>query len=186
MALKTLPFKYKPIGDEYVEVGEQSCGIIELPKYGSVIPAEKIFIDEHTKDMPDTFKALCNLVEAASKASGKLKKEIWVMVQNNEILDLLQEDPEGFMELRKVQEQVSDCKRVIIATALLKYRVPGCQEITIEDVTKGELVHPKMLKHLEDFYLKELNGWEETVEEVKEEIDEDNLKKVSLEASKTT
>lgn len=178
MPTKVLPFKFKPSKELLVEVGDDSCGVIEIPRYDDITPAEKLFIDKETKDMPDTTAALFRLVENIAKESGKPKKEVWRMVQNNEVLELMEADTEGFMKLRKVQDEVEGIKRVIIATAILRSRIPQCKDWTIEDVMNKDVVHPKLLRHIEKFYQNELTGW---VAEDKDapEISDEDLKKIS-------
>ena len=83
-------------------------------------------------------------------------------------------------ELRKIQEQVAGIRQAIVATAVLKSRLPECRELTIEQVLENGFVHPRLLRHLEEFYQKELNGWpDESVEDVTgKPVKEDQLKKI--------
>lgn len=181
-----LPFKIPPSGDVYNLVGDDICGYIEIPVYGSITPAEQLFIDKHTKELPDTSKVLCTIVKSVAGSTGRPEREIWEMVRNNDINELLSNDPSGFMQLQKLTTEVEGCKRVVIATAVLKCRIPACRELTINDVTDGSIVHPRLLKHLVEFYEKELSGQEDPkVEEVTEGIDENSLKKILPEESKT-
>lgn len=186
MVTKTLPFKYKPIGEQTVEVGEPSCGIIEIPRYDDITPAEKIFIDKETKDMPDTTEALCRFIDEVARETGKPKKEIWKMVQNNDVLELMDASPKGLIELRKIQEQVDSIKRVIIAVAILKHRVKGCEDITVKDALDPQFMPAKLLRHIEEFYQKEVAGWPSPDETQNPLINDDmELKKISPEVTPT-
>lgn len=175
-----LPYKYPKQSPTVVEVGDPQCGIIEIPRYDSVTPAETHFITENTKDLPDPLGALCKMVDTIAKTSGIEKKEIWKLIQNNQVNDLFLNDPQGMAELRKIQEQVAGIRQAIVATAVLKSRLPECRELTIEQVLENGFVHPRLLRHLEEFYQKELNGWpDESVEDVTgKPVKEDQLKKI--------
>ena len=177
-AIKKLPYIVAPQEEVLVDLGDTVTGIIKLPRYDDITPNEKTFVDNNMKNLPVVNKFLIKLVDNISKNTGKTKEEIWQLVQENKVVDLMFSDMEGFMELRQVQDEVSAIEKVIKASAILIYRCPACKDWTIKDVSDSSLVHPKMLRYLEEFYNKEQNGWD-FYEKQGYQPSEEELKKIS-------
>jgi hypothetical protein len=183
MTMKSLPFLINPARENLVEIGDNICGTIHLPRYDDITPAEKMFIDEEIKELPDTEALLIQLVNTIAKETGTSVSEVWGKVRANDTNFLLEGDTEGLILLRKVQEDVRSLKRLIYAIAMLKFRCPECKDWTKEDIANPQIVPPRMLRHLEEFCLKEMNRGQMPLGDVDAEgdIDESELKKIEAE-----
>ena len=174
MTVKSLPFVTKPTKQDLVIIGDERSGTIALPRYDDITPNEKMFIDTEVKELPDTEQMLIKLVNNISEKTGTPVEEVWDSVRNNEASKLMKGDMEGLMGLRRVQEENAGIKRLIYATAMLKFRCPECAEWTIKDVGNPDLVPTRLLRHLEIFCIKEMNRGRLPLEE----LDADEIEEV--------
>ena len=166
MVVKSLPFVTKPVKQDLVIIGDERSGTIALPRYDDITPNEKMFIDNELKELPDTEQMLIKLVNNNAEKTGTPVEEVWESVRNNDATKLMKGDMEGLMALRRVQEENAAIKRLIYATAMLKYRCSECAEWTIKDVGNPDLVTPRMLRYLEIFCIKEMNRGRLPLEEL--------------------
>jgi len=174
MTAKSLPFVTKPVKQDLVIIGDERSGTIALPRYDDITPNEKMFIDTEVKELPDTEQMLIKLVNNISGVTGTPVEEVWDSVRNNDASKLMKGDMEGLMGLRRVQEENAGIKRLIYATAMLKFRCPECAEWTIKDVGNPDLVPTRLLRHLEIFCIKEMNRGRLPLEE----LDADEIEEV--------
>lgn len=174
MTVKSLPFVTKPVKQDLVIIGDERSGTIALPRYDDITPNEKMFIDTEVKELPDTEQMLIKLVNNISGVTGTPVEEVWDSVRNNDASKLMKGDMEGLMALRRVQEENAGIKRLIYATAMLKFRCPDCAEWTIKDVGNPDLVPTRLLRHLEIFCIKEMNRGRLPLEE----LDADEIEEV--------
>jgi hypothetical protein len=174
MTVKSLPFVTKPTKQDLVIIGDERSGTIALPRYDDITPNEKMFIDNEVKELPDTEQMLIKLVNNISGVTGTPVEEVWDSVRNNDASKLMKGDMEGLMALRRVQEENAGIKRLIYATAMLKFRCPECAEWTIKDVGNPDLVPTRLLRHLEIFCIKEMNRGRLPLEE----LDADEIEEV--------
>jgi hypothetical protein len=183
MAEKKLPFSIKPAGQTLVEIGDDQCGTVKLPRYDDITPNEKMFIDESIKELPDSEALLIKLVNTIAEKRDTPVEEVWEQVRNNDAIQLMKGDMEGLMHLRKVQSDNASIKRLIYATAMIIYRCPDCSEWTMQDVSNPKLVPPKLLRYLEEFCLTEMNRGQTPLSEINQEnsVDETELKKIVAE-----
>jgi len=183
MTVKILPFLVNPARENLVEIGDDVCGTIQLPRYDDITPNEKMFIDEKIKELPDTEALLIKLVNTIGKETGTPLKEVWEQVRNNDAAALIEGDMEGLMALRHVQAETAGLKRLIYASAMLKFRCKECKDWTEEDIANPQIVPPRMLRYLEEFCIKEMNRGQLPLSEIDAEdnIDESELKKIEAE-----
>ena len=187
MAVKSLPFLVKPASENLVEIGDNLCGIVQLPRYDDTTPNERIFIEEKEKELPNAENLLIKLVNTIATKTGTPIEDVWEQVRNNDAVQLMKGDMEGLMALRKVQADNAGIKRLIYAAAMLLFRCPECKDWTLEDVANPKLVPPRLLRYLEEFCLKEMNRGQLPLSEIDAEnsVDEAELKKIEAEPVKT-
>lgn len=169
MAIKSLPFLTKPTQQNLEIIGDEKSGTIGLARYSDITPCEKLFIDEHIRELPDTEQMLITLVNKISEKTGTPVEDVWESVRNNDAIKLMKGDMEGLMALRRVQEENAGIKRIIYAAAMLIYRCPNCADWTIKEVGNPDLVPSRLLRHLELFCIKEMNRGRMPLEELDEE-----------------
>ena len=180
MAVKSLPFVTKPVKQDLVIIGDERSGTIALPRYDDITPNEKMFIDNEVKELPDTEQMLIKLVNNISEKTGTPVEEVWDSVRNNDATKLMKGDMEGLMGLRRVQEENAGIKRLIYATAMLKFRCTECAEWTIKDVGSPDLVPTRLLRHLEIFCIKEMNRGRLPLDE----LDADDIEEATVTVKK--
>jgi hypothetical protein len=174
MTVKSLPFVTKPVEQNLAIIGDERSGTIALPRYDDLTPLEKMFIDEEVKELPDTEQMLIKLVNNISVITGTPVEEVWDSVSKNDASKLMKGDMEGLMALRRVQEENAGIKRLILATAMLRYRLPQCADWTIKDVGNPNIVPTRLLRHLEKFCTMEMNRGRLPLEE----LDADEIEEV--------
>lgn len=180
MAVKSLPFVTKPVKQDLVIIGDERSGTIALPRYDDITPNEKMFIDNEVKELPDTEQMLIKLVNNISEKTGTPVEEVWDSVRNNDATKLMKGDMEGLMGLRRVQEENAGIKRLIYATAMLRFRCTECAEWTIKDVGNPDLVPTRLLRHLEIFCIKEMNRGRLPLDE----LDADDIEEATVTVKK--
>lgn len=154
-----LPFKTAPSGFEKVTVGNPLIGELEIPKMMDLSPNERIFVKESLKDYPDLrFSAVKTARAIATKSGQKLLDVYNALTGGN--TEELGEYLEEFIEFQDLMDRVTSQRRLVMATAILKYRLEGAW--TIDNTGDANLVHPKLVEAIADFAQKEESGWVES------------------------
>lgn len=165
-----LPFKTAPSGFEKVVVGDRTIGELEIPKMLDLSPNERIFIKEALLDYPDLRTSAVKMARAIATKSGQKLLDVYnaLTLGNTEELG---EYLEEFIEFQDLMDRVTSQRRLVMATALLRYRVEP--EWTIDHSGDANLIHPKLVEAIADFAQKEESGWSEP-----EPITEEDLGKL--------
>ena len=163
-----LPFKTQPQGFEKIAIGTPQTGELEISKMSDLSPNERIFIKEELKDYPDLKSTAVKMAKSiASKSGQKLLDVFNALTSGN--AEELGEYLEEFIEFQDLIDEVTSQRRLVMATAIIKYRV--LPEWTIENSRDSNLIHPSLLKLIADFAIKEESGWDVESTPVTEEED---------------
>lgn len=169
-----LPFKTSPKPVETVLVGDDTTGVLEIKKYNDLTPNEKIFIREHTKQLPDiTFEAAVLSTKIVDQ-TGMTLTEAYQAITTGDTEKLTGFLPE-LAELNSKIDYNNEYRPLVYVTAILKYRVNP--EFTIDDLKQ---IHPKLITSIYEFAMNEQMGWEKNVEEEEKKeqpVTEESLKK---------
>ena len=161
-----LPFKTEPKSKETYTVGDESIGVLEIPKLLDLSPNERIFIREQTKEYPDLRSSAVKMARAIATKSGMKLLDVYnaLTAGNTEMLgDYLEE----FIDFQDLMDSVQSHRRLVMATAILRFRL--VPEWNIENTGDSSLIHPRLVDAVTDFAQKEESGWVDTVEPLTEE-----------------
>lgn len=173
-----LPFKTTPSGFEKVVVGDPAIGELEIPKMMDLSPNERIFIKESLAEYPDLRSSAVKMARAIATKSGQKLIDVYNALTSGNTEEL-GEYLEEFIEFQDLMEQVTSQRRLVVTTAILRYRL--LPEWTIDNTGDANLIHPKLVEAIADFAQKEESGW---VESATEPISEEDLGKSQPEALK--
>jgi hypothetical protein len=170
-----LPYKTTPKCPT-VTIGAEDIGELELPVLYGLTVNERQYIDEQTKDLPDTQKLLISFAERLSKELSKLQKDdenaeelgkYSVASIANEIAtgisDTLRKyiyahHQKEFEALRDAFAERNKAERAAYASAMIIYRlgVSGWEPSFIDDPEK---IRPPLVDELYQFAVKEELGF---------------------------
>lgn len=151
-----LPFKTEPKKVETVTVGDEVIGTLLVPRLGDLSPNERVYLREHTKDSPDLRVSAAKVARLIASQSGLKLKDVFEALArgDNEFLSDYMEEAFEFQEL---MEKTTAHRRLVIATAILKYRL--VPEWSLENTGDANFIHPKLVQEVADFAQKEESGW---------------------------
>ncbi|MEP0873359.1 hypothetical protein NDA01_26725 [Trichocoleus desertorum AS-A10] len=181
--MRKLPFVIAPKAEAIKEtVGNEEIGTLELPRINDLSPSDRLFIREHSKNLPNlqreavkiakSIKAqrptrqVPQVAEETDEESGVVVAqslvETTVELGLHEIYSaLIASDTETLgeflgeiLDYQDVLERLIDERPLIMATAMLRRIEPNW---TLEDTTTS--VSSKLVSELNQFGLKEENGW---------------------------
>lgn len=153
-----LPFKTAPKEVETHLVGNPEIGELEIRRLNDLSANERIFIREQNKDLPDLRTSAVKMARKIADKTGMKLLDVYNALTggNSELLgDYLEE----FIEFQSLMEESGSSRRVVMATAILKYRL--LPEWEIEDTGDANQIHPKLVEAIADFATKEESGWSE-------------------------
>ena len=168
--MRKLPFLVPPKAEPVKEtVGNEEIGVLELPRINDLSPSDRLFIRQASKDLPNLQREAVRIAKSI-KAQRPTKQEqdaegnaIAVEMGLAEIYSaLIASDTETLgeflseiLDYQDVLQRLIDERPVIMATAMLK-RIDS--EWALEDTMQ---LDSKLVSELNQFALKEENGWEE-------------------------
>lgn len=124
-------------------------------------PNERIFVRQETKALPDLRSSAVQMAKAIATQSGMKLLDVYNALTRGDT-DLLGDHLEYVVDFQDLMERVTMHRRVVMATAILKYRVIA--EWTVEETQDANQLHPKLMEAIADFAQKEENGWVEQTE----------------------
>lgn len=172
-----LPFKTSPRGFEKITLGDSTIGEIEIPKMEDLSPNERVYIREQTKEYPDLRKSAVTMARAIAQKSGMKLMTVYEALTGGNT-ELLGDYLEEFVEFQDLMERTTAHRRLVMATAILKYRL--LPEWEIQNTGDAEQIHPKLVDAIADFAQKEESGWKEA-----ERVSEEDLGKSATGETKT-
>lgn len=164
-----LPFKTRPQGFEKITIGTPEIGELEIPKMGDLSPNERIYIDNQMKDYPDMRKLAAQMATNLAKSSGMKATEVYNALISSDY-GMLSEHLEKFVEFEDKYKAIVQRRTIVMATAILKFRV--IPEWEIENTEDENQIHFLLVKAIAEFAQKEESGWiaPQTVELTDEEL----------------
>lgn len=172
-----LPFTISPKKVETHKVGDAEIGELEVRRLNDLSPNERIWISEQMKNYPDLRTEAIKIARAIASKSGKKLLETYEALTSGEI-EALGDFLEEFVLFQKMNEETSRKRRIVMATAIIRFRV--MPEWEIENTGDANLIHPKLVTALADFATKEESGW---AEPETAPVTEEELKKPELVAA---
>ncbi|MBD2095643.1 hypothetical protein H6F90_10800 [Trichocoleus sp. FACHB-591] len=169
--MRKLPFVIAPKAEAIKEtVGNEEIGTLELPRVNDLSPSDRLFIRQASKDLPNLQREAVKIAKSI-KAQRPTKIEQDPDVEGNAIAAelglheiysaLITSDTETLgeflgeiLDYQDVLERLIDERPLIMATAMLRRVEPNW---TLEDTTTS--VSSKLVSELNQFGLKEENGW---------------------------
>lgn len=164
-----LPFKTAPKGFEKITVGSTEIGELEIPKMGDLSPNERLYIERQMKDYPDMRKLAAKMAQEIATSSGMKSAEVYQALISSDY-GMLSEHLEKFVEFEETYSQIIRHRTIVMATAILKFRI--VPEWEIENTQDENQIHFLLVKAIAGFAQKEESGWEtpETVELTEEDL----------------
>lgn len=166
-----LPFKTAPTGFEKITVGSPHIGELEIPKMMDLSPNERIFIKESLKDYPNLRSQAVKMARAIATKSGQKLIDVYNALTSGNTEEL-GEYLEEFIEFQDLMDRVTSQRRLVMATAILRYRI--LPDWAIDNTGDPNLIHPKLVYAVADFAQKEESGW---IESEPDPISEEDLGK---------
>lgn len=153
-----LPFVVEPKAVETVPVGNEAIGILNIPKLSDLTPVERRFLKQ------------CNLTNVRQEAV-KLSSEIATQegLRLTDVFNaLVTGDSEtlvnhigALIAFQNLTEEAAEQRLLVLATAILRFRVMRPEDWTIENTIDTDLIHPDLVKEVALFAQKEESGWAE-------------------------
>lgn len=151
-----LPFKTQPKKPETVTVGDDQIGSLDIPKLMDLSVNERIFYQEMMLGYPDLRSEAVKMARAIADKSGMKLLDVYnALTAGNS--DLLGDYLEEFIHFQDVMEKTSAHRRLILATAIIKFRL--MPEWETGNTGDANLIHPKLVSAVADFAQKEESGW---------------------------
>lgn len=180
-----LPYKTAPKAPTKT-IGAEDIGELELPVYYGLTVNEKNYIDELTKELPDTQKMLVQFAEKLSAELSKIAKQkaeedgvpfefskYSVSSIANEIINGISDDlrkyiyayhQKEFEELREQFAERNKAERAAYASAMIVYRL-GVSDWKPEYVNDPDMIRPPLVDELFKFAIREELNFRDTKEE---------------------
>lgn len=170
-----LPFKVQP-KPEIVPVGDESTGILDVPKYGDLSVNERIFIDSATEDLPDLRTTAVKIAQAISQETGQPLLETFnALTRGN--ADALGDHVDKLIDFQAQMEKDNRIRPLILATIMIR-RLPGMEEWSVDDCKDASVISPRLVNLLAEMAQKELSGWRDA-----EPVTEEELGKLQTEST---
>lgn len=161
-----LPFKVSPKSTETHILGDEEIGVLEIRRLNDLSPNERIYIREETKGHPDLRSSAVKMAKQIAAKSGQKLIDVYNALTSGNTEEL-GEYLEEFIEFQDLMDKVTLHRRLVTATAILKYRVLPDWELA--NTSDANQIHPKLVDALADFAQKEESGWKEETTPVTEE-----------------
>lgn len=158
-----LPFKTSPKEFELAIIGNDTVGILELPKYGDISPNERIFIK--AANLTDIRIAAVKLAKDIATKSGNKVIDIYNALTQGDS-ESLAEYLEEFVTFQDLLEENSSARNLVLATAVIQRLVPDWK---LENTGDPNQIHPQLLTLIIEFAKNEEAGWPTEVTQVTEE-----------------
>lgn len=161
-----LPFKILPKPTTTHTLGDEEIGQLEIPKLNDLSPNERIFIREQTREQPDLRSSAVKMARTIATKSGQKLLDVYNALTSGNTEEL-GEYLEEFIEFQDLMDKTSTHRRLVMATAVLKYRLVPDWELA--DTGDANQIHPKLVDAIADFAQKEESGWNTEVIPLTEE-----------------
>lgn len=161
-----LPFKTLPKDTEKYVVGNDETGTLEIAKIYDLSPNERIYIKQEMESYPDLRSSAVKMARAIATKSGMKLLDVYNALTNGNT-ETLGEYLEEFVDFQELMDNVSSQRRLVLATAILKYRVVA--DWQLQNTGDANLIHPLLVGMVADFAGREESGWAEAVEAITEE-----------------
>jgi hypothetical protein len=169
MAVK-LPFDVEPKAQPIQErVGNEDIGILKLPRINDLSPADRLFIRNTSKTMPNIQREAVKMAKAIAASAGMKLVEAYEALVGGDT-EVLGEYLEEILAFQDLVEEVSAQRPQIMATAMLRRVVPDWTLEQTQTLSSG------LIQSLAEFANKEEHGWE-VATEAAEPVSEETLKK---------
>lgn len=180
-----LPFKSKPQQTTKL-VGDERCGILEFPVYGSLLWHERQALREADGSF-NMFKETAMTAGAIAKAEGRsdlrdLQMKILALLQvgmginadiDDETLRIRVEHADILNELQVKVVEWNDRRQLMGVTALIQNRLPGFTDW--DEIMVQRHITDELMVHLYDFLYSEENRQNRAQDEERTEVDEEEL-----------
>jgi hypothetical protein len=169
--MRKLPFVIAPKAEPIkVTVGNEEIGVLELPRINDLSPSDRLYIREASKDLPNLQRQAVRIAkeikaqrptrEGVDSEGNAIATEMGLAEIYSALIasdtELLGEFLSEILDYQDVLQRLIDERPAIMATAMLK-RIES--DWTLEDTMTS--VSSKLLSEINQFALKEENGWEE-------------------------
>lgn len=151
-----LPFKVSPKATETYILGDEEIGVLEVKRLNDLSPNERIYIREETKPYPDLRSSAVRMAKQIAAKSGQKLIDVYNALTSGNTEEL-GEYLEEFIEFQDLMDKVTLHRRLVTATAILKYRVLPDWELA--NTNDANQIHPKLVTAVADFAQKEESGW---------------------------
>ncbi|MEH1808467.1 hypothetical protein [Nostoc sp.] len=148
-----LPFKTSPKEFELAIIGNDTIGILEIPKYGDISPNERLFIK--AANLADIRIAAVKLASEIAVKSGKKVIEIFNALTQGDSKSL-EENLEQFVTFQDLMDENSSARNLVLATAVIQRLVPDWK---LENTGDPNQIHPQLLSLVIEFAKNEEAGW---------------------------
>lgn len=189
-----LPFKSTPVAETRL-VGDEDCGVLQLPVYGSLLwhereavriadqgfdmfkqtamAAGEIARREERSDLRAIHLTLIELMQSSMGLPGNVTDEmLQIRVTHADVLNQLSEDTMAWNDRRQLKA----------VTALIQNRL-GPDFVEWDEVLVSRHINVKLMGYLYDFFYKEETQQARSQDEDRSEVDEDEMLGKSSEES---
>lgn len=151
-------------------IGNATTGIIEISSIGAMSSVESKYFQEHRID------GVTELYRQSKVAMNSTERKYdWAAVTeavrslaiNTELM--IPELERSAIDFSKWYDANTARNNAIAAVAIMRNRLEGCEELTLEEFESDEFIGPGLRAKLIEFAIKESNGWPEEDTEAKAE-----------------
>jgi hypothetical protein len=153
-----LPFVVEPKAVETVLVGNEAIGTINIPKLKDITPVERRFLK--AQNPIDIRKIAVKLASDIASTTGQRLTVVYEALTTGDseaLSDFLSE----LITFQGMVEEADEQRLLMLATAILRFRVMRHEDWTLEDTINTDLIHPDLVKEIALFAQKEESGWVE-------------------------
>jgi hypothetical protein len=146
-----LSFKTAP-QQPVVALGDSETGVLEILRYGDLLLAERLWINERSTDIPSLQK---EAVKLAKQCTGIALLTAYLAIINHDLVSL-EDHFEKAIDFQDWAKPHAEKRSLLRATALIIHRLNS--QWTIEDSRDHTKIHPRLLGLISDFALSEEAG----------------------------
>ena len=154
-----LPFLTAPTEKTRI-VGNDAVGTLEIKSFGAMTTIETEYFDTNRTDLQVELARVTK--EAMTRTGRKYKWEAVFDAVRSTALNAELEIPElekTAAEFSKWYDNATTKNNAIAAVAIMRNRVSGCAELTIEQFEDDAIIPPGLRSKLVEFAINESNGW---------------------------
>lgn len=146
-----LSFKTAP-KQSVATLGDSETGVLEIPRYGDLLLAERLWINERSTDLPSLQK---EGVRLAKQCTGIDLLPAYLAIIGHDLASL-GDHFEKAIDFQDWAKPLAEKRSLLRATALIIYRLDS--NWTIEDSQDHTKIHPRLLAAISEFALAEEAG----------------------------